>query len=45
MDKLEKADLNNNKLAITSQDENYQGEFPDREKFEWYVKWRNNNLK
>ena len=48
MDQFEKADLNkrnNKKPAITSQDENYQGEFPEKEKFEWYVKWRNNNLK
>ena len=48
MDLFEKADLNkrnNKKPAITSQDENYQGESPEKEKFEWYVKWRNNNLK
>ena len=28
---------NNKKAPITSQTEKYQGEFPEKEKFEWYV--------
>ena len=35
----------NEKQVKRAHAEQYQGEYKEKEKFAWYVQWRNNNLK
>ena len=47
-DQFGKGDLekrNNKKPAITDEAEKYEGGYKEKEKFDWYIQWRNNNLK